>query len=34
MRVENDIQRAETIQLIQAVDGKQYETLENAFMPL
>ena len=28
MRVEIDIQRAEAIQLIQAVDGKQYEKLE------
>ena len=28
MRVGIDIQRAEAIQLIQAVDGKQYEKLE------
>ena len=28
MKVEIDIERAEAIQLIQAVDGKQYEKLE------
>ena len=30
MRVEIEFQRAEVIQLIQDVDGKQYEKLENA----
>ena len=30
MRVEIDIQRAEAIQLIQAVDGQQYEKLEKS----
>ena len=33
MRVEIDIQRAETIQLIQAVGRKHYEKLEKASMP-
>ena len=32
--VENDIQRAEAIQLIQAVDGKQYEKLEKCLHAL
>ena len=32
MRVEIEFQRAEVIQLIQDVDGKQYEKLENAYM--
>ena len=31
MRVEIDIQRAEGIHLIRAVDGKQYEKLEKSF---
>ena len=30
MRLEIDIERAETIQLIQAVDGQQYEKLEKS----
>ena len=34
MRVESDIQRAEAIQLIQAVDGKQYEKLEKSLHAL
>ena len=34
MRVEIDIQRAEAIQLIQAVDGKQYEKLEKCLHAL
>ena len=34
MRVEIDIQRAEAIQLIQAVDGQQYEKLEKSTCPL
>ena len=34
MRVEIDIQRAEAIQLIQAVDGKQYEKLEKSLHAL
>ena len=34
MRVEVDIQRAEAIQLIQAVDGKQYEKLEKSLHAL
>ena len=34
MRVEIDIQRAEAIQLMQAVDGKQYEKLEKSFSAL
>ena len=34
MRVEIDIQRAEAIQLIQAVDGKQYEKLERCLHSL
>ena len=34
MRVEIDIQRAEVIQLIQAVDGKQYEKLEKCLHAL
>ena len=34
MRTEIDIQRAEAIQLIQAVDGKQYEKLEKFTRPL
>ena len=33
MRVEIDIQRAEAIQLIHAVDGKQYEKLGKVYMP-
>ena len=34
MRVEIDIQRAEAIQLIQAVDGQQYEKLERCLHAL
>ena len=34
IRVEIDIQRAEAIQLIQAVDGKQYEKLEKSLLAL
>ena len=34
MRVEIDIQRAEAIQLIQAVDGQQYEKLEKSLHAL
>ena len=34
MRVEIDIQRAEAIQIIQAVDGKEYEKLENSIHAL
>ena len=34
MRVEIDIQRAEAIQLIQAVDGQQYEKPEKVYMPV
>ena len=34
LRVEIDIQRAEAIQLIQAVDGKQYEKLEKSLNAL
>ena len=34
MRVEIDIQRAEPIQLIQAVDGQQYEKLEKSLHAL
>ena len=34
MRVEIDIQRADAIQLIQAVDGKQYEKLEKSLHTL
>ena len=33
LKVEKDIQRAEAIQLIQVVDGEQYEKLEKACMP-
>ena len=33
MKVERDIQRAEAIQLIQAVDGQQYEKLKKFYMP-
>ena len=33
MRVEIDIQRAEAIQLIETVDGQQYEKLEKIYMP-
>ena len=34
MRVEIDIQRAEAIQLSQAVDGKQYEKLDKSLHAL
>ena len=34
MRVEIDIQRAEAVQLIQAVKGKQYETPEESLHAL
>ena len=34
IRVENDIQRAEAVQLIQAVDGKQLEKLERSLHAL
>ena len=34
MIVEIDIQRAEAIQIIQAVDGKEYEKLENSLHAL
>ena len=34
MRVDKDIQRAQAIQLIQAVDGQQYEKLEKSLHAL